>query len=64
MANLVRRYSPSEEAFYRNLIRPEERLLYASAKGSGGYRWFRSPNIIPFEKYQRVRLTENGQQVA
>ena len=65
MSALVRRYSQSEEAFFRNLIRPEEeRRLLAPAKGNSSFRWFRSPNVIPLEKYRRLTPAEDGQQVA
>jgi hypothetical protein len=51
---LVRRYSESEEAFYRNLIFPEEeRRQFTTTTWDGNFRWFRSPNIIPIEKYRR-----------
>jgi hypothetical protein len=52
MASLVRRYSESEETFYRNLICPEEdRRQYTTAKWDGSFRWFRSANITPIETY-------------
>ena len=54
MGTLVRRYAESDEAFYRHLILPEEqRQLLTVAKWDGSFRWFQSPNVIPFEKYRR-----------
>jgi hypothetical protein len=52
---------PGEE-FLRNLTWPEEdRHLYTSAPWSGGYRWFRSPNVICLEKYRdRIEDKEQG----
>jgi hypothetical protein len=46
-----------DEAFLRSLVLPEEDRLrrYPTMKWSGGYRWFRSPNVIPIEKYRRLR---------
>jgi hypothetical protein len=32
----------------------EERRLHTSAPWSGGYRWFRSPNVIPIERWRRT----------
>ena len=59
MRLLVRRYSASEEKFWRDLIFSEEkRRLYTTAPWSGGYRWFESPNIIPIEHYRRPTPAE------
>src|SRR5262249_9546582 len=45
-----------EHAFARQLILPEEdRARYTSAKWEGGYRWFRSPNVVCLEKYRRLK---------
>ena len=43
-----------DEALLRSLIQPEEdRLrLHPELPWRGGYRWFRSANIIPMEKYR------------
>jgi hypothetical protein len=42
-----------EFAFARQLILPEEdRAKYTSAKWAGGFRWFRSPNVVCLEKYR------------
>jgi hypothetical protein len=46
-----------DNALARELILPEEdRARYTSAKWEGGYRWFRSPNIVCLEKYRRLAL--------
>jgi hypothetical protein len=43
-----------DEAFLRRVIFCEEdRLTFTSAPWTGGYRWFRSPNIIPLEQWRR-----------
>jgi hypothetical protein len=49
-----------EDAFWRKLILPEEDRLANGTVYRGGYRWFRSPNIIPIERYRnkRKKLTE------
>jgi hypothetical protein len=42
-----------QHAFAQQLTIPEEdRAKYTSAKWTGGYRWFRSPNIVCLEKYR------------
>jgi hypothetical protein len=65
MGLLVRRYSESDEKFWRDLIFPEEkRRLHTSDPWKGGYRWFQSPNITPIETYRRAQLAEDGQKVA
>ena len=47
-------YTEDAEAFYRRLIWPEEeRPVWTTAKWDGGFRWFRSDNVVPFEKYRR-----------
>jgi hypothetical protein len=51
-----------DEAFLRSLIRPEEdrRLLHPELPWQGGYRWFRSANVIPMERYRERRATLLG----
>jgi hypothetical protein len=47
--------SEKEHAFWRALILPqEERHRLTTAPWDGkGYRWFRSPNIIPIEQWRK-----------
>lgn len=33
----------------------EDRHLYTTAPWTGGFRWFRSANVIPLEQYRRDR---------
>ena len=43
-----------DEAFLRRIIFPEEdRHLFTSTPWRGGYRWFRSENIVCIEHYRR-----------
>jgi hypothetical protein len=52
---LVAKIKDDEHAFWRKLILPEEdrgRSRETSWDGIG-YRWFRSPNIIPIEQWCR-----------
>jgi hypothetical protein len=50
-----------DEAFLRSLMLPEEdRRRLTTAPWSGGFRWFRSPNVIDLERYRRnAATTEN-----
>jgi hypothetical protein len=42
-----------EDAFWRKLVLPQEDR---STPWEGkGYRWFRSPNVIPIEQWRRHR---------
>jgi hypothetical protein len=55
IAKAIAQYD-EEHAFARQLIIPEEdRAKYTSVKWEGGYRWFRSPNVICLEKYRRLK---------
>jgi hypothetical protein len=54
---VVRRYSSVDEAFLRLVIMPEEdRYLFTTSPWSGGFRWFRSPNIVPIEHWRRLNV--------
>ena len=43
-----------DDAFMRKVTWCEEdrRRLHPSVPWNGGYRWFRSPNVIPLERYR------------
>jgi hypothetical protein len=44
-----------DEAFLRRLIFPEEdRHQFTATPWRGGYRWFRSPNVVCLERYRTV----------
>ena len=46
--------SDEDEALLRSIVVPEEdRRLFTSAPWRGEFRWFRSSNVIPLEKYRR-----------
>ena len=51
-----------DEAFMRSLIRLEEdrRRLYPTIPWGGGFRWFRSPNVVPIERYRQPRKLEHS----
>jgi hypothetical protein len=59
VAALVRRYSKEDEDFLRKLTWPHEDWhRFTSAKWSGCYRWFRSPNVVPIEHWRRPEVVE------
>ena len=55
--SLKRRYNLQDEAFLRQVVFPEEdRHLFTTTPWHGGFRWFRSPIVIPIEHWQRVEV--------
>jgi hypothetical protein len=49
----------SDEAFLRKVIFCEEdRRLYTTTPWQGGYRWFRSANIVPIEQWRRRKTNQ------
>jgi hypothetical protein len=45
-----------DETFLRQFVFPEEdRHLFTSAPWRGGFRWFRSPNVVPIEFGRQLR---------
>jgi hypothetical protein len=45
-----------DEAFLHRIIFPEEdRHLFTSTPWRGGYRWFRSSNVVPIEQWRREK---------
>jgi hypothetical protein len=46
----------AEHAFARRVLPPEEdRPRLAVGPWEGGYRWFRTPNVVCLEKVRRLR---------
>jgi hypothetical protein len=56
---VVRVRDDEAEAFLRSWagFAEEDRWRWTSAPWRGEYRYFRSPNVIPLEKYRRLVLT-------
>ena len=55
ISDAIARYD-DEHSFARSVTLPEEdRAKHTSAGWQGGYRWFRSPNVVCLEKARRVR---------
>jgi hypothetical protein len=51
-----RRYTAEDEAFYRDLMLPQEEEDIPPdmpAQMAGAFRWFRSPNVVCIEHYRR-----------
>jgi hypothetical protein len=48
---------PSEEFLQKFTWPEEDRHLFTTAAWDGGYRWFRSPNVVCLEKYRRLKAT-------
>jgi hypothetical protein len=45
-----------DDSLLRRLVLPEEdRMCLVSTPWRGGYRWFRSPNVIPIERWRSKR---------
>jgi hypothetical protein len=50
------RQTADEGTFFRHLTLPEEdRHLLTSAPWDGGFRWFRSSNVVCLERYRHLR---------
>lgn len=48
-----------EHTFARTILLPEEdRFQLTGARWEGGYRWFRSPNVICLEKARRLKAAD------
>ena len=46
--------SPKDNAFLQRWTLPEEDRPKRQ-QWDGGYRWFRSPNVVPLEQYRQAR---------
>ena len=52
MSRALNRIIPQDEhAFWQKLVLPEEERRWIR-DWRGGYRWFRSPNVIQLERYR------------
>jgi hypothetical protein len=62
LSEALARYE-EEHAFARQVLMPEEdRAKYGLDKWQGGYRWFRSRNVVCLEKYSRLRPDGAGEE--
>jgi hypothetical protein len=47
-------HTTDEETFFRHLTVPEEdRRFFTSVPWDGGFRWFKSSNVVCLERYRR-----------
>jgi hypothetical protein len=50
-----------DEAFWQSIVFPEEdRRLLTTSTLSGAYRWFKSTNVVPIEKYRGLKARVDG----
>jgi hypothetical protein len=57
VGRVEKRFSAKDEAFWRKRVLPEEDHVNLDIEWKGGYRWFRSENIVWLEHY-RVAVTK------
>jgi hypothetical protein len=42
-----------EDTFWRKLVLPQEERMRLGIPWNGGYRWFRSPNVVCLQQWRR-----------
>jgi hypothetical protein len=47
------------DAFWRKLVLPQEERIRLGIPWHGGYRWFRSPNVVCLEQWRRKNNRDN-----
>jgi hypothetical protein len=59
-------WGDDEHAFWRKLVLPEEDRRQLGMAWKGGYRWFRSPNVVPIERWRgrEQELEGHGSQLS
>ena len=51
---MIKRHTAKEvESLRRYIMAEEDRALFTKEKWTGGYRWFRSENVVCLEHYRR-----------
>jgi hypothetical protein len=53
----TQRREEDADAFWRKLVLPQEERMRLGIPWRGGYRWFRSPNVVCLEHYRRRLAT-------
>jgi hypothetical protein len=48
--NTTQRQTEDEDAFWRKLVLPQEDRMRLGIPWQGGYRWFKSTNVVPIEQ--------------
>jgi hypothetical protein len=59
MEQMAQAFEDDDDAFWQRLVIPEEDRLRIGQIATGGYRWFRSRNVICLEKYRRLPTGED-----
>jgi hypothetical protein len=59
--SVTQRQVEDEDVFWRKLVLPEEDHLRMGKPWTGGYRWFRSPNVVPIEQARKKRGSSGEQ---
>jgi hypothetical protein len=44
-----------QQSLWKWTFPEEDRYLYTTASWQGGYRWFRSTNVVPIEQWWKKR---------
>jgi hypothetical protein len=53
--NATQRQAEDEDAFWRKLVLPQEDRMRLGIPWHGGFRWFRSPNVVCIEQWRRKK---------
>jgi predicted secreted protein len=62
---MIKRHSAEEEESLRRYIQSEEdRATLTAEKWNGGYRWFRSENVVCIEHYRAAETKQTPRQKA
>jgi hypothetical protein len=51
----IQRQAKDEDTFWRKLILPQEERMRLGIPWRGGYRWFKSDNIVCLEQWRRKK---------
>jgi hypothetical protein len=54
LADLLAKYEADHQFLRRFTLPQEDRAMVTDAPWPGGYRWFRSPNVVCLEKVRAV----------
>jgi len=51
----IQRQTEDEDAFWQKLVLPQEDRMRLGIPWQGGYRWFRSPNVVCLEQWRQKK---------
>jgi hypothetical protein len=55
MTTAVDQHNTQHDWLRQWAVPQEDRGKYTSSPWTGGYRWFRSPNVIPIEQWRKKK---------